>query len=411
MVQLYYDEFGAIELEKLDKLINVLYHSILVPAFLMGENGELLLTKGLEGSHISIDACAVRRAVRAMSSKESVGNKGQVYEVALGFGLNYYIAFLPGGSCRHILAIGPILLSEPKDALINDIIAKGKLSPKSMADIRKQLKSLPVFEHPRSYYIASLFRTLVFGELGNTEIERLDAVTFKLEELPYIDESRKYNILQTYELELEFFGYVRVGDIEEVKRLTKAFATHPFPNLCSSDQLRSMKNHAIIFCTLLTRAAIEGGVEEELAMELSDTVIQSIERIYRIDALYEYMVSVIIKFTESVLKLGAAAHSRSIKQAIRYVHRSLTEKITIKEAAAFAGFSEGHFSVVFKSETGKSFSDFVREVRVERAKQLLRHTDKPILDIAADCGFEDQSYFTKVFKKAVGMCPKEYRQV
>jgi len=64
---------------------------------------------------------------------------------------------------------------------------------------------------------------------------------------------------------------------------------------------------------------------------------------------------------------------------------------------------------LFKQVTGISFKEYLNKVRIEEAKSLLEHTDYSIMEIAVACGYSDQSYFTKVFKKATGITPKQYR--
>ena len=68
-----------------------------------------------------------------------------------------------------------------------------------------------------------------------------------------------------------------------------------------------------------------------------------------------------------------------------------------------------YFSSIFKQCSGSSFKEYLNMVRVEESKRLLSNTEYSIIDIAVACGFDDQSYFSKVFKKYTGMSPKQYR--
>ena len=68
-----------------------------------------------------------------------------------------------------------------------------------------------------------------------------------------------------------------------------------------------------------------------------------------------------------------------------------------------------YFSTVFKNSTGLSFKEYLNKVRIEESKILLLNTDFSIIDIAIAVGFEDQSYFSKVFKKYTGTTPKQFR--
>ena len=67
-------------------------------------------------------------------------------------------------------------------------------------------------------------------------------------------------------------------------------------------------------------------------------------------------------------------------------------------------------SCASKQEAGVSFTRFLNNVRVEKSKKLLAMTDMRLAEIALNCGFEDQSYYTKVFKSLTGMTPQQYRK-
>ena len=73
-------------------------------------------------------------------------------------------------------------------------------------------------------------------------------------------------------------------------------------------------------------------------------------------------------------------------------------------------WSESHFARRFKDWTGHSFIHYVAAKRLERAKFMLVHTTKPVLRIATELEFQPANYFSRTFKKAVGLTPSEYRQ-
>lgn len=72
--------------------------------------------------------------------------------------------------------------------------------------------------------------------------------------------------------------------------------------------------------------------------------------------------------------------------------------------------SRSYFSQCFKQLTGKSFNEYVRHIRIERAKEYLTHTQKPIGWIAEHTGYLDEKYFSRLFREQTGMLPSEYRQ-
>lgn len=99
-----------------------------------------------------------------------------------------------------------------------------------------------------------------------------------------------------------------------------------------------------------------------------------------------------------------------IKPALEYIHENYAQKLYLNDIAALCNISPSYCSKLFKRETGDSFSNYVNKVKVEKAKELLRTTNKPIINISYDLGFEDCGYFIKVFKKIVELTPAVYRK-
>lgn len=83
--------------------------------------------------------------------------------------------------------------------------------------------------------------------------------------------------------------------------------------------------------------------------------------------------------------------------------------LSLEEVAAHVHLHPSYFSTMFKNVTGSSFKEYLNKIRIEESKLLLLNTDFSIIDIAIAVGFEDQSYFSKVFKKFTGTTPKQFR--
>ncbi len=99
-----------------------------------------------------------------------------------------------------------------------------------------------------------------------------------------------------------------------------------------------------------------------------------------------------------------------LNKALVYLSEHFTENITRDQVAGMAGMSPSHFSRMFTKHVGRSFVDFLNQMRVDRAAEFLVRTDKPLAMIAMDAGFLDQSYFTKVFRKYTDQSPGQYRR-
>lgn len=97
-----------------------------------------------------------------------------------------------------------------------------------------------------------------------------------------------------------------------------------------------------------------------------------------------------------------------IEQTVAYIHEHYMDDISLEECADLAGTNLYTLSRLFKQMTGVNFTQYVTSVRLEKAKELLRFSAKPIHEIAAEVGYQ-QRYFNRIFKKHVGVTPGQFR--
>jgi AraC-like DNA-binding protein len=100
----------------------------------------------------------------------------------------------------------------------------------------------------------------------------------------------------------------------------------------------------------------------------------------------------------------------NFKNVLTWLEVHYKDDIGLNELAEVAGFSPKYFCRLFSRMTGRSPIDYLNCYRMDKASEMLLGTDKLIIDIAADCGFYDLSYFVKVFKKYKGIPPAQYRK-
>lgn len=98
-----------------------------------------------------------------------------------------------------------------------------------------------------------------------------------------------------------------------------------------------------------------------------------------------------------------------IRKAIEYVHENYSQDITIDSICNYLDINKSYFCSLFKKYTGNTFSYFLNHFRVEKSKKLLTNTDLNLLNIAIAVGFNNQNYYSMVFKKYTNMSPSRYR--
>lgn len=99
-----------------------------------------------------------------------------------------------------------------------------------------------------------------------------------------------------------------------------------------------------------------------------------------------------------------------LKNILEYIEKNYHNTITIDEIADISGFSSSHFMKFFKKTMGTSFVDYLNDYRLSMAARTLLSSDDNIIDIAADCGYDNLSYFNRIFKRKYGETPSSYRK-
>jgi YesN/AraC family two-component response regulator len=162
-------------------------------------------------------------------------------------------------------------------------------------------------------------------------------------------------------------------------------------------------------CSLLSRAAIEGGATSDSILKVNNQLLTIIPTLNNMDDLCYKLQEAIDAFTDCMFEHIPSKNSEIIKKAIRYISKNYANSLTLELVANQVHLNPTYFSTLFKQSTGSSFKEYLNMVRVEESKRLLSNTDYSLIDIAIATGFEDQSYFTKVFKRYTGLTPKQFR--
>lgn len=332
-----------------------------------------------------------------------------------GFLENFIILQLPGGG--GAIVIGPVLNAPVTGDNAASLLRDHSLPPGQQASWLEYYSSLPVISRMRWYHAALLLYTLATGQaLSITEF--LAAGTLS-EPLPPADASPDLDLSYRREhtwlhhdpmQEREMFRHITDGDKAGLLRTYASFAEESYGRLSRKSQLRSKKNLAVSSITLATRAAIEGGLLWEIAYTLSDFHIQHIEELRDIPAVDHAMLAALCDFADQVAGSRSSKHSRISDRCRNYIYNHLYEELPLSRLAEFTGLSAGYLSQLFKKETGTAISDYVQQQRIEEAKRLLELPGITLSDIATRLHFNDQSYFTKVFKKYTGLTPRQFKQ-
>ncbi|KFX55340.1 response regulator [Clostridium botulinum] len=168
------------------------------------------------------------------------------------------------------------------------------------------------------------------------------------------------------------------------------------------------KNKIIIMITAYDDFEL---VHKALLLGVNDYILKPIKPSELIDAINNIFVNLKINKDIYVEKSVNELKEVPIKAAIEYIQNNFDEKVSLEQMASICNLSPCYFSKVFKKAVGVNFVSYVNDTKINKAKELLENTDIPVLNVALDLGFDDCGYFIRVFKKSQGVTPKKYREV
>ena len=172
-----------------------------------------------------------------------------------------------------------------------------------------------------------------------------------------------------------------------------------------------IKNYIFVDVILAAAKLVSelGGEVDKVIPELNsiETILSNVKSVDHLREQAYKILSTVLVYRDSQPN---GQYKQLIHQAKEYIERHyMDSEITLNDVAAQANLSASHFSVVFSQEAGQTFKEYLTEIRINRAKELLRMTSLRSADIAYQVGYNDPHYFSSVFKKNTGLSPIEFR--
>lgn len=200
-----------------------------------------------------------------------------------------------------------------------------------------------------------------------------------------------------------FLAHGRADEVDE-------FVDSYLENQKDALKSKMFRDYLMLSIRFTTLAFVQrmGYSQEEL---LEDTYADKVHGLsLNMEDMRFYMQELLHRAIELGDRVVESQSKKLIKRAMAYIEENFTnDSISLNEVAGAVEVSANYFSTVFRQETGMTFTECVTKKRMDKAKYLLRQTERPSGDIAAEIGFKDPHYFSFVFKKTQGCTPREYR--
>ncbi|MHB9293755.1 putative HTH-type transcriptional activator RhaR [Hollandina sp. SP2] len=202
---------------------------------------------------------------------------------------------------------------------------------------------------------------------------------------------------------------LRRGDNESGRTILKELLE--LISITTPGNFEFIQLRAIELVVLLSREILTvDRSEDSKALETNNRYLKKIQECRTIEGLTETMQVIIDRMAGQIFSFQGIRHASALRKAERFIWENYTRKLCLQEVADASGLSAPYFSTIFKEEMGENLSSYLNRLRVEKAATLLTETDLSLNEIAWTCGFEDQSWFSKIFKSYTGINPRKYRE-
>lgn len=222
------------------------------------------------------------------------------------------------------------------------------------------------------------------------------------------DSSKKNFDYETYlKREKRLLQHIRVGNKDKIKNLLPIIFTDL--DVLSDYKLSVIKRRCIELISLISRAIVEGGLDTKISIVQINEYHDNVQNFQSVEELFNYTNEFIMTMVEDVFILSENKQLSILKEARKYINDNYNKNISLDDISKNISISTSYLSHLFKNNLNCTVNDYLTRVRIENSIELMSIRELSIQDIAKKVGFNNQGYFTKVFRKYIGITPVKYR--
>ncbi len=256
-----------------------------------------------------------------------------------------------------------------------------------------------------SQYFFNKLRAIEKGDLTSIENQNIE-ITLAINKDIQFDCSAE----ELLEAENKFTKLLLYGTTYELLNLYKNKLKPVLLSTHNKQSLEKMKSKTAVFVAVIARKLIKTGISPDIVMGYEGIYMEIIHHSKSTQDLLNIIEKLIVYSASLINQINHIEHINIISKTSKYVNEHISEAISLNDISKHVGLSVNYFSSLFKRELNKSFTRYVNECRVEKSKDLLKHSDLSLANIATKVGFKNQNYFTTIFKKYTGITPRQYRE-
>lgn len=354
----------------------------------------------------------IQAHIYGMTEAERFGGK-YIYFCPLG--LTCFVSPIIGeeGSTAKI-TVGPLLMVDLQDFIDCELSEFSSLTGEARASLIRLLEQVPSIP-PEKVQELSVLLFMAVGFMNNVSAENRLLENARSDLLQgqigaYISQLKTETHAPAYPFakERELLQAISACDKKAAHRLMQELLGAILAS--GGGNLEWMKARVAELIVLISRTAIENGAEETPTLHFNAECLNRIPSFSSFRALSSWLTDITDNYMDRLFSYPDAKHANLIHRCIQYIGANYAGRLTLEDTARAVSLSPDYLSRIFRQETGNTFNHYLNQVRITKAKELIRHSDLRLTDISQMVGYDDQSYFTKVFRRLTGTAPNAYRK-
>lgn len=208
----------------------------------------------------------------------------------------------------------------------------------------------------------------------------------------------------------ELVCYLREGDTQKVGQQIEELFARITAGKAGKNSFTMLEYTCTNLISILNRVADDFRYTGSEGSGKSYFTTQEVYKLEIVEEIKGWMIKQFSLLADHIKRSKYVSSNSAVRKALDYINANAYRPISLNDVAAHVNISRTYFSQVFKQETGENFVDYLTGVRIENAKKYLTLSDMKTYEIAEKAGFQDNSYFCRIFKEREGITPSDYRK-
>ncbi|MGD0623074.1 MAG: PocR ligand-binding domain-containing protein [Thermacetogeniaceae bacterium] len=416
-----------VDMRLMERILGTFSKATGLRVYIIDQEGEMIV-KPIDAAGMSSFCQQVRQVGRprcrrcyARAGKEAA-KYGEPYIFRCHAGLVLWAApLMVEGEHVATIICGQVLMWEPEDFFWEEIEEYTRPLELDSRGLMERARELSVISADRVQAVAEmLFETtnhiLRTGMASLYQLQEIAAhqalINEEMQDRKLEQSIRQLNasssLMNFLKKEQELSVKVRQGDRHAAQQALDSVLAdllEKFPG--NTDEVKA---RIIELLVILSRATIEGGANPQELLTLNCRYIEEINRIQSLGEVCLWIKKALGVFLDNMDDARCIKNLQVVNSAVDYIRAHYQRRLTLDEIAQQVYVSASYLSRLFKKEIGCTVIELLTKVRVEEAKKVFHDPKYTVRQVAAEIGFEDANYFSKVFRRIEGITPSKYKQ-